>query len=347
MKILIITGSCGLVGSACVQANSDKYDLIVGIDNNERGSLFGEEASTHKTLDFLEKNVSNYRHHYVDITKNKALRDVFLKYLTDIKGIIHTAGQPSHDLSAKLPHRDFQVNALGTLNLLEAIRTFCPDAPITFTSTNKVYGDRINHTTFIEEETRYSPSWENPYKHGIDENMPIDSSMHSPFGISKISADTLVQEYGRYFGLKTASFRCGCITGKNHMGVKLHGFLSFLVKTALTNETYQIIGYKGKQVRDNIHAYDLATAMNCYLENPKENGIVFNMGGGSYCNSSVLETITILENIIDRKINKTFENKAREGDHKWWITDTTKFEQYYPEWQRKYQNIQQILESLI
>src|SRR5215212_8207868 len=270
MKIALITGSGGLIGSEAVSFFADKFDLVIGIDNNLRQYFFGKEASTDWNRNRLCEKFKNYKDYSVDIRNYADLEVIFKKYGSDVSLIIHTAAQPSHDWAAKEPLTDFSVNATGTLNLLELTRLQCPDAVFIFTSTNKVYGDNPNLLPLIELESRWEIDSRHPYyEKGIDEQMSIDHSKHSVFGASKVAADIMVQEYGRYFNMKTAIFRGGCLTGPNHSGAQLHGFLAYLMKCAITGSHYTIFGYKGKQVRDNIHSYDLVNMFWNYYQAPR------------------------------------------------------------------------------
>ena len=336
MKIALITGAAGLIGSEAVKFFASRFDLIVGIDNNLRQYFFGESASTEWNKNRLEENYSNYRHYPVDIRDTAALEKLFKEYGTDIRLILHTAAQPSHDWAAKEPFTDFSVNANGTLNLLEMNRLHCPEAVFIFTSTNKVYGDTPNYLPLVEQETRWEIDASHPYfEKGIDEMMSIDHTKHSLFGASKVAADILVQEYGRYFGMKTGIFRGGCLTGPNHSGAKLHGFLSYLMKCAITGDQYTIFGYKGKQVRDNIHSYDLVNMFWEFYQNPRP-GEVYNAGGGRHSNCSMLEAISQCEEITGKKMNYLYTDDNRIGDHIWWISDVSKFKSHYPKWNWKY-----------
>jgi CDP-paratose 2-epimerase len=272
----------------------------------------------------------------VDIRDYDELQQIFEKYNVDIDLVIHTAAQPSHDWAAKEPFTDFSINATGTLNLLELTRRYCPKAVFIFTSTNKVYGDNPNRLPLIEFEDRWEISQEHPYfEKGIDEKLSIDQTKHSLFGASKLAADVLVQEYGQYFRLKTGIFRGGCLTGPNHSGTKLHGFLSYLMKCAITGTEYTIFGYQGKQVRDNIHSYDLINMFWHFYQNPKP-AAVYNAGGGRFSNCSLKEAIKISEDIVGKKMNFTYSNTNRIGDHIWYISDLTKFKLDFPEWHPKY-----------
>lgn len=334
MKIALITGSAGLIGSEAVNFLKDKFDLVVGIDNNMREYFFGPEGSVLWNQKRLEQ-IPNYKHYNIDIRDFKEIEKIFQEFNKDISLIIHAAAQPSHDWAAKEPLTDFTVNALGTLNLLEATRKYAPEAVFIFTSTNKVYGDQPNSLPLVELEERYEIEDSHPYHDGIDETMSIDQTMHSVFGASKVAADVTVQEYGKYFGLKTGVFRGGCLTGSKHSGAKLHGFLGYLIKCALTHEIYGILGYKGKQVRDNIHSYDLINMFWYFYQNPR-GGEVYNAGGGRYANCSILEAIRMIEEITGVKVNYEYVPEPRRGDHIWWISSVKKFKEHYPGWNYKY-----------
>jgi CDP-paratose 2-epimerase len=336
MKIALITGSAGLIGSESVSFFSDKFDLIVGIDNNLRAYFFGSDGSTAWINNRLQETYNNYKPCSVDIREVSELEIIFKEYNSDIKLIIHAAAQPSHDWAAKEPFTDFSVNATGTLNMLEMTRLHCPDAVFIFTSTNKVYGDNPNFLPLREEENRWEIDSVHPYfKHGIDESMSIDQTKHSLFGASKVAADVLVQEYGRYFSMKTAVFRGGCLTGPNHSGAKLHGFLSYLMRCAVTGEHYTVFGYKGKQVRDNIHSFDLVNMFWHFYQNPRY-AEVYNAGGGRHSNCSMKEAIDLAENITGKKMNFAYSPDNRIGDHIWWISDVRKFQLHYPDWTWRY-----------
>ena len=346
MKIRIITGSSGLIGSEAVKFFYKKFDLIVGVDNDQRAYFFGNDASTEKTKTKLKETVTNFEHYDVDIRNLYALEQIFNKYSSDIDLIIHTAAQPSHDWAAKEPFTDFSVNANGTLNLLEMTRKHCPEAVFIFTSTNKVYGDTPNYLPLIEKEKRWEIDESHFYfRNGIDENMSIDHTKHSLFGASKVAADILVQEYGRYFGMKTGIFRGGCLTGPNHAGTQLHGFLSYLVKCAMTDNHYTVFGYKGKQVRDNIHSYDLVNMFWHFYKNPRS-GEVYNAGGGRHSNCSMLEAIDEIEFISGKKLQFSISEDNRIGDHIWWISNVGKFKSHYSEWDYKY-DLRDILVQII
>ncbi len=349
MNIAIVTGSGGLIGSESVGFLSDKMDLVIGIDNDQRAYFFGAEASTKWNKEKLEQQYTNYKHYANDIRDYSSLEKIFAEYNTDIKLVVHTAAQPSHDWAAKEPLTDFTINANGTLNCLELTRLHCPDAVFIFTSTNKVYGDTPNFLPLVEQEKRFEIESTHPYfVEGIDENMSIDHSKHSIFGASKVAADVMVQEYGRYFNMKTAVFRGGCLTGPQHSGAQLHGFLSYLMKCAITGNEYTIFGYKGKQVRDNIHAWDLVNMFWHFYQNPRS-GEVYNAGGGRFANCSMLEAIDMCELITGKKMNYQYSETNRIGDHIWYISDLTKFKAHYPGWTHQYSletTLTQIFENL-
>lgn len=345
MNICIVTGSGGLIGGEAVEFLSKKFDVVVGIDNNMRKWFFGAEASTDWNRKRLEEEIQNYEHYEADIRDEKAIFAIFEKFGADIKFIVHAAAQPSHDWAAKDPFADFTVNANGTLVMLEATRKFCPDAVFAFTSTNKVYGDNPNFLPLEEQETRWEINKEHEYyAHGIDELFSIDHTKHSLFGASKVAADVLVQEYGRYFDMKTGVFRGGCLTGPNHSGTQLHGFLNYLMKCCLTGDHYTIFGYKGKQVRDNIHSYDLVNMLYHFYLTPRP-GEVYNAGGGRHSNCSMLEAIAICEKLCGKKMNYSYAEENRIGDHIWWISDTRKFMEHHPDWQYTY-DINAIFEEM-
>ena len=346
MSVCIITGSAGLIGSEAVRFFSEKFDLIVGIDNNMREEFFGENASTLWNKNKLENEVNNYKHYSVDIRNEDDISEIFKEYGEDISLIIHAAAQPSHDWAAKDPFKDFTVNANGTLVLLEMTRQYSHSAVFIFTSTNKVYGDTPNHLPLVELETRWEIDENHEYyKKGIDENMSIDQTKHSLFGASKVAADVLVQEYGKYFGMKTGVFRGGCLTGPNHSGTQLHGFLAYLAKCAITGKHYTVFGYNGKQVRDNIHSYDLVNMLWHFFKNPRE-GEVYNVGGSRYSNCSMQEAIALCEKMTGKKMQYSYDENNRVGDHIWWISDVSKFQSHYPDWSYKY-NIEMIISDII
>lgn len=335
MNIAIVTGSGGLIGSEAVEYFAPKFDKIIGIDNNLRKYFFGNDASTEWNAQRLKEEMPNYEHFTTDIRNYEELSKLFQQYQSDIKLIIHAAAQPSHDWAAKEPLTDFTVNAKGTLHLLELTRQHCPAAVFIFTSTNKVYGDTPNRLPLIELEERWELPESHPYFKGIDESMSIDNTLHSLFGASKVAADVLVQEYGKYFGMKTGIFRGGCLTGPKHSGTQLHGFLAYLMKCALTGDRYTIFGYKGKQVRDNIHSFDLIHMFEHYYNSPRT-GEVYNAGGGRFANCSMLEAIHLCEEITGKKMNYVYSENNRIGDHQWYISDLTKFKKHYPKWELTY-----------
>lgn len=332
-KTILVTGSGGLIGSESVNFFCKSDFDVVGIDNNMRAYFFGEEGSTKTSIERLSQTYKNYKHYNFDIRDQQSLEEIFKKYQFDL--IIHTAAQPSHDWAAKEPQTDFSVNANGTLYLLENFRKYSQDAVFIFTSTNKVYGDTPNKLPLREQGTRYEIESSHKYKNGIDEDMTIDTSTHSLFGVSKAAADLMVQEYGRYFNLKTGIFRGGCLTGSGHAGVQQHGFLSYLVKSVITGKKYSIFGYKGKQVRDNIHAHDLINAFYEFYKKPKY-GEVYNIGGSRFANVSILEAIKKVEYISGRDAKIEYVDKNRIGDHIWYISDVSKFKKDYPDWKYEY-----------
>ena len=341
MKTILVTGSYGLIGSEVCRYYDNLGYRILGIDNDMRKYFFNESSK--------EKNnnsiYSNYIHFDCDIRNYNKLSIIFKKYSSDISLIIHTAAQPSHDWAAKEPLTDFTINALGTMNLLECTRQMCPEAVFIFTSTNKVYGDTPNNLPLIELENRWELNSYHKYFNGINESMSIDQSKHSLFGVSKVSADLMVQEYGRYFGLKTGVFRGGCLTGPSHAGAELHGFLSYLIKCFVNDKPYTIFGYKGKQVRDNIHSHYLVSAFNSFYLNPRP-GEVYNIGGSRHSNISMLEAINKISNILEKPLNYTISDDNRIGDHMWYISDVSKFKSHYPDWNYKY-DIDMIINEMI
>jgi CDP-paratose 2-epimerase len=336
MSVAIVTGSSGLIGSETVKFLNEKGLDVVGVDNDMRSYFFGPDASTHWNTAALKKALPRFRHVAADIRDQQAMEKLFAEYGKEVSLVVHTAAQPSHDWAAREPYTDFTVNANGTLVLLESTRKFAPDATFIFTSTNKVYGDTPNLLPLIETETRWECDPKHPFaRHGIDETMSIDATKHSLFGASKVAADVLVQEYGRYFGLKSGIFRGGCLTGPAHSGAELHGFLAYLVKCTVTGKPYTIFGYKGKQVRDNIHSYDLVNAFWHFFRKPRA-GEVYNMGGSRHSNISMLEAIAMAEESSGRKLAYKLSDDARSGDHIWWISDVRKFESHYPDWKYRY-----------
>ncbi len=336
MPVVVITGSAGLIGSEASRFFAKQGFEIVGLDNNLRQVFFGADASTEWNRNQLESELGKSYHHYnVDIRESAHVSAIFSEFSSDIALVIHTAAQPSHDWAARDPQMDFTVNANGTLNLLEATRQFSIKAPFIFTSTNKVYGATPNELPLFEQELRWEIDPTHRYAQGIGEDMSIDRTLHSLFGASKVAADVLVQEYGRYFGMLTACFRGGCLTGPNHSGAQLHGFLAYLMKCTMTHTPYTIFGYKGKQVRDNIHSADLIAAFYEFFKSPRS-GEVYNIGGGRFSNCSMLEAIRICEEIAGKKLDHTYVEQNRTGDHIWWISDLSRFSEHYPNWKLKY-----------
>jgi CDP-paratose 2-epimerase len=340
MKVLV-TGSCGLIGSEAVRYYNERAKMVVGIDNNMRAELFGADGDTQWMRQKLESECSKYRHCSVDIRDRNTLEEIVEQLQPDL--IIHCAAQPSHDLAARMPHTDFEINAVGSLNLLEAARLWVPETVFVFLSSNKVYGDAPNNIEMKELETRWDYA-DPKYSKGIPETFTIDQSKHSLFGASKVAADIMVQEYGRYFGMKSAVFRGGCLTGPAHSSAELHGFLSYFFKAASEGRTYTIYGYKGKQVRDNIHSADVISAINKFYRNPKS-GAVYNIGGGKEGSVSILECIDRVENLLKKKINFHYTNQNRNGDHICYYSDCTKFRTDFPDWRIKH-SIDDIFEEL-
>lgn len=334
MSIALITGSAGLIGGEASKHFAKKGMKVVGIDNNMRAYFFGDEASTLWMKDQLEE-LPGYTHRSIDIRDRDSLFALFKEFGKDISLIIHTAAQPSHDWAAREPFTDFDVNAVGTVNMLEATRQFCPDAVFIFTSTNKVYGDTPNRLPLVELEKRWEIDPSHKFNIGIDESMSIDFSTHSIFGASKVAADVMVQEYGRYFGMKTAAFRGGCLTGPGHSGAQLHGFLAYLVKCVATGTHYKVFGYKGKQVRDNIHSSDLINAFDHFYQNPRS-GEVYNIGGSRFSNCSMQEAIEIGQEVCGRELSFEYVETNRTGDHIWYISDISKFQGHFPDFKLKY-----------
>ena len=336
MSVAIVTGSAGLIGSETCKFLHEKGLDIVGIDNNLRAYFFGADGSTEWNKKALQTSLARYRHVDADIRNQEAIEAVFRECGKGVTLVVHTAAQPSHDWAAREPLTDFTVNANGTLVLLEATRKFCPEAAFIFTSTNKVYGDTPNLLPLVEKETRWEVDPRHPFaQHGIDESMSIDQSKHSLFGASKVAADVLTQEYGRYFGMKTGTFRGGCLTGPAHSGAELHGFLAYLVKCVVSGKRYTIFGYKGKQVRDNIHSFDLVNAFWEFFQKPKA-GAVYNMGGSRHSNCSMLEAIALTEELSGKKLDYVLSDQARAGDHIWYVSDVRRFQADYPGWKYTY-----------
>jgi len=328
MKKLLVTGSSGLIGSEMVSHFSKLGWKIYGIDSNMRADFFGPQGDTRWNQKRLESVYPNFTHTELDIRD----REGVLKFMEQLKpdAIIHTAAQPSHDLAASRPFDDFDVNAVGSLNLIEATRRFAKDAPFVHMSTNKVYGDAPNYLNLKELETRWEYA-DADYYNGIKETFTIDQSKHSIFGASKVASDVMVQEYGKYFDMNTCCLRGGCLTGPNHSGVELHGFLSYLIKTNITGGTYKIFGYKGKQVRDNIHSFDVARFAEEFINNPRQ-GEVYNIGGGRDNSCSIFEAFDIVASITNKKMNYEYFDQNRSGDHMCYISDLSKMKEHYPNW---------------
>jgi len=330
---VIVTGSAGLIGSEAVRFFCDRGHSVIGVDNDMRKVFFGQEASTDWNRARLEAEFDRYHHLSVDIRDREAIDRLFTE--NEVELVIHAAAQPSHDWAAKDPEMDFTINANGTLVLLEATRKHSPETPFIFTSTNKVYGDTPNYLPLLEQETRWEIDPRHPFADGIDETMSVDQCKHSLFGVSKLAADVMVQEYGRYFGMKTMVFRGGCLTGPLHSGTELHGFLAYLVTCILTGREYRIFGYKGKQVRDNIHSHDLVNAFYHAFKAPRI-GEVYNMGGARFSNISMIEAIGQIEGLTGKKAVTTYVDDNRVGDHIWYVSNVDKFKEHYPDWDFEY-----------
>ena len=345
MSLALITGSTGLIGSEAVNFFCDKGFDVIGIDNNFRKYFFGSNASTTGIKNSISKKNKKYLHHNLDIRNSDGIEKLFKKYKKKISIIIHCAAQPSHDYGKNFPKLDFDINAYGTLNLLELTRKYCPDTVFIFMSTNKVYGDNPNKLKFIEKKYRWELSKKSPFYNGINENFSIDNCTHSFFGVSKTYADLIVQEYGNNLGLKTVCFRAGCITGPNHQGVPLHGFLSYLVKNCYEKKEYDLIGYKGKQVRDNLHSLDLVNCFWEYYKKPKP-GKIYNIGGGRYSNCSIIEAINIFQKLTNIEVKKNIIKLPRVGDHVWYISNLKKFKKDYTNWKQKY-DTEKIISELL
>ena len=343
MTSILITGCGGLVGKESTEFFLSKGFRVIGIDNNMRKYFFGEDGSVDSNLSNLHEQ-SNFTLYTVDIRDYSGLEKIFEKYSSDISCVVHAAAQPSHDWAVKEPLTDYHVNSTGTLHLLELTRKYSPKSTFIFTSTNKVYGDNPNYLPLIELETRYELPENHQYYNGIDEKFSIDQTKHSLFGCSKVSADIYVQEYGRYFGMNTVVFRGGCLTGSKHRGAELHGFLNYLVKCNLVGRTYNIFGYKGKQVRDNIHSSDLVSAFYEVYLNPKH--ATYNIGGSRHSNCSLIEAVHIIESITNKPTKLNYIDTNRIGDHLWWVSDVTKFKVDYPNWNYTY-SIHDIIEDII
>jgi CDP-paratose 2-epimerase len=336
MPTAIVTGSGGLIGSESVQYFVEHGFDVVGLENDMRSSFFGPDASTRPVSERLADSYPDeFRWIELDIRDSEGVLKVFRDHARDLELVVHTAAQPSHDWAASDPQTDFGVNANGTLNLLEAARHQAPNATFVFCSTNKVYGDLPNYLPLEELEKRLELPPEHKYYDGIDTSMSIDSSMHSLFGVSKAAADLMVQEYGRYFDMPTVCFRGGCLTGPNHAGAQLHGFLAYLLRCTVTGEPYTVFGYGAKQVRDNIHCADVVSAIAAFHRAPRT-AAVYNLGGGRASNCSMLEAIEVCEQIAERELNWELSDQARMGDHRWWISDLRQFQQDYPDWRLEY-----------
>jgi CDP-paratose 2-epimerase len=345
MPTAIVTGSGGLIGSESVRHFVEVGYNVVGIENDMRARFFGPSASTSHTSDRLVRTYGDsFRSIEADIRDLDALETIFLDVAPSLELVIHTAAQPSHDWAASDPQTDFTVNANGTLNLLDATRRHAPEATFIFCSTNKVYGDLPNYLPLVELEQRLELPTDHRYFDGIDTSMSIDSSTHSLFGVSKASADLLVQEYGRYFGMPTVCFRGGCLTGPNHAGAMLHGFLSYLMRCTMTGDSYTVFGYHGKQVRDNIHSADLVAAFEAFHRAPRV-AAVYNMGGGRAGNCSILEAIALCEQIAGRELNWELADEHRIGDHRWWISNLEPFQRDYPGWEITY-DVETVLQEI-
>ncbi|MBX6355649.1 MAG: NAD-dependent epimerase/dehydratase family protein [Micromonosporaceae bacterium] len=336
MSVALVTGSAGLIGSEAARHFAGLGLDVVGIDNDMRRYYFGEDGSTAWSLLRLTSELGDaYTHFDVDIRDRDGLAAIFKKYGRDIALVIHTAAQPSHDWAVKEPFTDFDVNAVGTLNVLENTRQHAIDAVFIHCSTNKVYGDRPNSLPLVELETRYEIEPGHPYEQGITEDMPIDTCLHSIFGASKVSADVMVQEYGRYFGMRTACFRGGTLTGPAHSAAELHGFLAYVMRCAMERRVYRIYGYKGKMVRDAIHSHDVVAAFEAFFRNPRS-AEVYNLGGGRHSNVSHLEVFALAEKITGNEMRTVYVDEHRIGDHQWWIGSNARFQAHYPEWQLTY-----------
>ncbi|MEY2525672.1 MAG: CDP-paratose 2-epimerase [Verrucomicrobiota bacterium] len=346
MSVAVISGSAGLIGSEAAVFFAESRGLeVVGIDNDMRRKFFGDDASTAGSLARLKERLGKkYAHNSTDIRDQAAISTILRKYGRDISLVVHTAAQPSHDWAALDPSTDFTVNANGTAVMLEETWKASPDAVFIFTSTNKVYGDTPNRLPLIEQEKRWEIDPDHTYAGGIREDMSIDATLHSLFGASKVAADILVQEYGRYFGMRTACFRGGCLTGPNHAGTALHGFLAYLMKCAVTGQPYTVHGYRGKQVRDNIHSADLIAAFDAFFKSPRS-GEVYNVGGGRDSNCSMMEAIEQCQEIVGRPMSASYSEINRIGDHIWWISSLERFKSHYPDWKIR-RNVPTILREI-
>jgi CDP-paratose 2-epimerase len=335
MPAAVVSGSGGLIGSESVAHFVERGFDVVGIENDMRATFFGPDASTRSVTERLTDTYPEFRSIELDVRDAAGVERLFAREGSRIELVVHTAAQPSHDWAASAPRVDFEVNATGTLNLLEATRRHAPAASFIFTSTNKVYGDTPNRLPLVELSSRLELPADHRYFAGIDTSMSIDASMHSLFGVSKAAADLMVQEYGRYFDMPTVCFRAGCLTGPNHAGAMLHGFLSYLMRCTVTGEPYTVFGYGGRQVRDNIHSADLVRAFDAFHRTPRA-AAVYNIGGGRHSNCSMLEAIDLCEEIAGRPLRWTLSDDARMGDHRWWISDLGEFQRDYPDWKPEY-----------
>ena len=345
MSVAVITGSTGLIGAEAAAHFGEAGLEIIGIDNDMRSVFFGLDGSTAWTRQRLESSLgANYAHQDLDVRDRESIDALFRRHGSAIELVIHCAAQPSHDWAAREPFTDFDINATGTLNLLEATRLHAPGATFIFTSTNKVYGDTPNSLPLVELDTRWEVDPKHTYYGGIREDMSIDHTLHSLFGASKVAADVLVQEYGRYFGLRTACFRGGTLTGPHHSAAELHGFLAYVMRCVMSRRPYTIFGYKGKQVRDAIHSHDLIAAFDAFVKAPRV-AEVYNIGGGRFSNASVLEAIALSEEIAGEQLEWRYEEANRIGDHIWWIGDNARFQSHYPEWALAY-DVRRILKEM-
>jgi CDP-paratose 2-epimerase len=345
MPIALITGSAGLIGSQAAEHFAGLGLTVVGVDNDMRKEFFGDDSSTAWMADALsEKLGDRYVHRRIDIRDRPAVEALFREFGADIELVVHTAAQPSHDWAARDPFTDFDVNAVGTLNVIENTRQHCPEAVFIFTSTNKVYGDTPNRLPLIEQDTRWEIDPNHEYNDGIREDMSIDMTKHSLFGASKVAADVVVQEYGRYFGMKTSCFRGGTLTGPNHSAAELHGFLAYVMQCTMSGTPYRVFGYKGKQVRDAIHSSDLINCFEQVYRAPRS-AEVYNIGGGRFSNCSVREAIAMCEEITGKQLDHTYVEDNRIGDHIWWIGSNARFQEHYPDWSLQY-DVRAILEEM-
>ena len=346
MGVALVTGSGGLIGSEAVRHFASLGLDVVGIDNDMRRHFFGAEASTAWNVQRLQADLKGaYSHHGIDIRDRDALGRIFQRYGTDIQVVIHTAAQPSHDWAVRDPFTDFDVNAVGTLNVLQNVREHCIEAAVIHCSTNKVYGDTPNSLPLVEQDTRWELDPAHPWAaEGITEEMSIDHSLHSVFGASKVAADVMVQEFGRYFDIRTAVFRGGTLTGPAHSATELHGFLGYVMRANMERRTYRIFGYKGKMVRDSIHSHDVLTAFEAFFRNPRS-AAVYNLGGGRFANSSHLEAFALAEKISGVEMKTEYVETNRVGDHIWWIGSNAAFQADYPDWKQVY-DVPMILQEI-